>query len=51
MKYGSQVAVAMVRQSNTGWPLSKKSYRLSFLKALGIEVPPNLSAEVDEIIE
>src|SRR5262249_53952865 len=28
-KYGSTVAIAMVRQSNIGWPLSKKSYRLS----------------------
>jgi hypothetical protein len=27
-KYGSQAGIAMVRQSNIGWPLSKKSYRL-----------------------
>src|ERR1700751_4267348 len=29
-KYESKVAIAMVRQSNIGWPLSKKSYRHCF---------------------
>jgi hypothetical protein len=32
-KYGSQLAIAMVKQSNIGWPLSKKAYRLSFLQS------------------
>jgi hypothetical protein len=55
-KYGSKVAIAMVRQSNIGWPLSKKSYRLSFpqpcqvLRKSGSGAARNLNDPRDEFL-
>ena len=46
-KNGSQVAIVMTRQSNIGWPLSGKSYRLLSGKSYRLYSPPKARSTSD----